>query len=198
MTERSADGVAGGTLLTQEELDDLIPDTVKAQSQLNEWEQVNIQEAEAWAFSRRRGDWHRIKFISTLHKRMFKNVWKWAGTFRRSDKNIGAVHWTDITTNLQQLCDDGAYWSDNETYSIDEIAARIHHRLTQIHPFPNGNGRHARMMADLILHSAGADRFSWGGGPGRTGDDEIRQSYITALRAADGGDYQALFDFVRS
>ncbi|MCK4578841.1 MAG: mobile mystery protein B [Candidatus Marinimicrobia bacterium] len=197
MSKTFSVNIAGATPLAQEELDDLIPETITTQEELNEWEQRNILEANTWAFSKKHRDILSTTFICVLHKRMFDNVWKWAGHFRNTNKNIG-IDWTEIRIELKKLCDDCSFWLDKQTYSIDGIAARFHHRLVKIHPFPNGNGRHARLIADLILVDAGAVQFSWGGGIGRSSDDEIREEYLECLRAADGGNFSPLLKFVRS
>jgi len=103
-----------------------------------------------------------------------------------------------IDTELHNLCADCATWIEHNAYPADEIAARFHHRLTAIHPFPNGNGRHARLMTDIILvHLLGQPRFSWGSGNLVTAGD-CRKQYIEALRAADRLDYGPLLVFVRS
>ncbi len=128
---------------------------------------------------------------------MFFNVWKWAGKFRKSQKNIG-IPYMQIEVELQTLCDDAQAWTDYNTYSPDEFAARFHHRLVFIHPFSNGNGRHARLMADLILEKLFTVKvFSWGGA-NLTDYNKIREEYISALKLADEHDYSLLLKFVRS
>lgn len=128
---------------------------------------------------------------------MFGNVWRWAGERRTSGKNIGVDIW-QIDAGLQDLCADYATWIEYGTYPPDEIAARFHHRLTAIHPFPNGNGRHARLMTDILLvHLLGQPRFTWGSG-NLVNAGDCRQQYINALRAADRLDYSQLLAFVRS
>lgn len=183
------------TPLTHEEREDLIPSYITLRRELNEAEQANILEAEDWAFARKR-DVLDERFLTNLHKRMFGRVWRWAGQFRRTERNIG-VHAYRIQMDLLQLLDDCRYWIENDTYSPDEIATRFHHRLVFIHPFPNGNGRHARLATDLLLTKLGQSRFSWGQvnlvDPGET-----RQIYVAALRDADKHDYRALLEFVRS
>ena len=183
------------TPLTHEEREDLIPSYITLRRELNEAEQANILEAEDWAFARKR-DVLDERFLTNLHKRMFGRVWRWAGQFRRTERNIG-VHAYRIQMDLLQLLDDCRYWIENDTYSPDEIATRFHHRLVFIHPFPNGNGRHARLATDLLLTKLGQSRFSWGQvnlvDPGET-----RQRYVAALRDADKHDYRALLEFVRS
>jgi len=185
----------GQTPLTPEELEGLIPSYITLRGELNEAEQINIVEAQSWGYKRNRVV-ASIEFLNDLHKRMFGKVWKWAGDYRKTGKNIG-VDAYQIQIALKDLVDDTAYWIEHSTYAPDEIAARFHHRLVFIHPYPNGNGRLARMAADLLLRSMGQPVFSWGSesltDPGRT-----RSEYITALRAADGHNYAALFKFVRS
>lgn len=172
-----------------------MPSYITFRSELNEAEQANILEAEEWAFSRRR-DVLDERFLTVLHERMLGRGWRRAGTFRRSSRNIGVDAYR-IPMGLRQLNDDCRYWIENESYELDEIAARFHHRLVQIHPFPNGNGRHARMATDLLLLAVGRPRFSWGRvnlvDPGET-----RQRYVDALRAADDHDIRPLLEFVRS
>lgn len=183
------------TQLTEEEREDLIPSYIALRPELNEAEQANILEAEEWAFARKR-DVLDERFLTGLHKRMFGRVWRWAGKFRKTERNIGIDAYR-ITVELRQLLDDCRYWIEHGTYEPDEIAARFHHRLVWIHPFPNGNGRHARIATDLLLVSMGRPRFTWGRvnlvDPGET-----RQRYVDALRAADHHDIGLLLEFVRS
>jgi Fic-DOC domain mobile mystery protein B len=183
------------TPLTHEEREGLIPSYITLRSELNEAEQANILEAEEWAFSRKRNVLDE-RFLMNLHNRMFGRVWRWAGEFRRTDRNIGIDPYR-IPVDLRQLLDDCQYWIEHDTYEPDEIAARFHHRLVFIHPFPNGNGRHARLATDLMLVKLGRPRFSWGS-VNLVDAGETRQRYIATLRAADNHDYRALFEFVRS
>ena len=185
----------GGTELTEEEREGLIPSYITLRSELNEAEQANILEAEEWAFARKR-DLLQEGFLNNLHKRMYGNVWRWAGRFRTSGKNIGIDAYR-IPTELRQLLDDCRYWIENGTYEPDEIAVRFHHRIVSIHCYPNGNGRHARLAADLLLKSMGQERFSWGG-ENLVDVRETRERYIAALQAADEHDIGPLFEFVRS
>lgn len=148
------------TPLTPDERADLIPAYIALHSELNAAEQTNILDAEFWAFRRQR-DVLNERFLTNLHKRMFGGVWKWAGTFRRTDRNIGVAPYR-IGMDLAQLIDDATFWRDSKTYDADELVTRFHHRLVWIHPFPNGNGRHARLAADLLLTSLGRPRFTWG------------------------------------
>ena len=185
----------GQTPLSEEEREGLIPSYITLRAELNEAEQANILEAEAWAFKRA----HKvldIDFLNELHKRMFGRVWTWAGTSRTTGKNIGVDAYR-IRTDLQELINDGTYWIENGTYEPDEIAARFHHRLVYIHPYPNGNGRHARLATDLLLRTLDQPRFTWGS-QNLTDPGQTRTLYIEALRAADNHDYGLLLAFVRS
>jgi Fic-DOC domain mobile mystery protein B len=184
-----------GTELTEEEWQGLIPSYVTLRSELNEAEQANILEAEAWAFARKR-DVLDEKFLNNLHKRMYGNVWRWAGQYRTSGRNIGIDAYS-IPTELRQLLDDCRCWIENSTYEPDEIAVRFHHKLVSIHSYPNGNGRHARLATDLLLKSMSRKRFSWGG-TNLVDAEETRKRYIAALQAADGHDIGPLLEFVRS
>jgi Fic-DOC domain mobile mystery protein B len=183
------------TPLTPEELEGLIPSHITLRGELNEAEQINIVEAQSWGYKRNR-EVTSLKFLNDFHKRMFGKVWKWAGQYRKSGKNIGVDAYM-IQIALKELVDDVTYWIEHSTYEPDEIAARFHHRLVFIHPYPNGNGRHARMAADLLLRSMGQAAFTWGS-ENLTDPARTRSEYIAALRAADGHDYGQLFRFVRS
>jgi Fic-DOC domain mobile mystery protein B len=139
--------------------------------------------------------WYKIGGL-TLHKQMFGEVWKWAGTYRQGELNIGiAPHL--IAAEMPAMLDNVRYWVEHETYSPDEIAARLHHRLTQIHALPNGNGRHGRMMADLVIERLGGKAFSWGGGS-LADVGTLRNQYVAALRAAGNHDIGPLLAFMRS
>lgn len=183
------------TPLTEEEREQLIPSYITLRSELNAAEQANILEAEEWAFARKR-DVLDERFLTNLHKRMFGRVWRWAGKLRRSARNIGVDAYR-IPNNLRQLLDDCRYWIKNGTYEADEVATRFHHRLVLIHPFPNGNGRHARLATDLLLTALGRPRFSWGR-VNLVDASQTRRAYVTALRAADNHDIGPLLEFVRS
>lgn len=183
------------TPLTEEERRQLIPSYITLRYELNEVEQRNILEAETWAFRQKRNVLSE-DFLKQLHKRMFGNVWRWAGEFRQSERNIGVEAYR-ISMDLRLLLEDCRYRVEHKTYEPEEIAARFSHRLVQIHPFPNGNGRHSRIAADLLLVSLGQERFSWGQA-NLIDANETRRRYIDALHAADRHDYRPLFEFVRS
>ena len=192
----SFDYPPGGTPFGEDEKEGLIPPHIATQAQLNAWEQQNILGAERWAFARKRKNVLTIEFIRRLHKRMFGNTWKWAGTFRTTEKNIG-IDPRHIAVELKKLCDDVTAQLQHQAYPLEELAARFHHRLTQIHPFPNGNGRHARLMTDLLLMANGTKPFTWGSAD-LIASGDARMRYIEALRAADRRDYGPLLAFVRS
>jgi Fic-DOC domain mobile mystery protein B len=183
------------TPLEAEEREQLIPTYITNRAELNEAEQVNIAKADEWAFSRKRNVLDE-RFLRRLHERMLNEVWRWAGQFRTTGRNIGIDAYR-IPTELSQLVDDVRFWIENETYPPDEIAVRFHHRLVSIHPFPNGNGRHARLSADLLSRQIGQPRFSWGSA-NLVNADETRAAYVAALRAADNHDIAPLLDFARS
>ena len=195
MTDPLIEEDDGSTPLTEEEREQLIPSYITLKRELNEAEQANILEAESWAFDRKR-DVLNEKFLTDLHNRMFGRVWRWAGSYRHSQKNVGIDAYR-IPIDLRQLIEDCRYWIEHETYNPDEIATRFHHRLVAIHPFPNGNGRHARLATDLLLTKQGQERFSWGR-VNLVDASETRDTYINALRAADRHDYAPLLAFVRS
>jgi Fic-DOC domain mobile mystery protein B len=195
MTDPLEEQIDGQTPLIEEELEQLIPSYITLRHELNEAEQSNILEAEEWASARKRDVLYE-RFLDNLHKRMFGRVWRWAGEHRQSNKTVGIDAYR-IPTELRQLMDDCRYWVDQASYGLDEIAARFHHRLVWIHPYPNGNGRHARLAADLFLVSLGSTPFSWGR-VNLVNVGETRSEYIAALRAADNHDIRPLLEFVRT
>ncbi len=188
----------GNTPLSPEEQADLIPD-LTTKEELNEWERQNILEAFAWALNPRslqRNNPLSETYIRGLHQRMFDQTWKWAGTYRKTEKNIGIPHY-QIRESLSVLLGDARYWMEHQTFERDEIAIRFHHRLVAIHPFANGNGRHARLIADVVAQRMGRPVFTWGGTDIVQAGD-FRRTYIDALRAADRNDIQPLLTFART
>lgn len=183
------------TPLTPEEQEALIPSYITLRSELNEVEQINIAQGNAWAFSRQR-DALDEAFLRELHRRMLGEVWKWAGQTRKTDKNIGIDAYR-IVPELHQLLGDVRYHIEHDTYPPDEIAVRFHHRLVAIHVFPNGNGRHARMAADLLAVQLGRPRFTWGS-ENLVEPNEARVRYIAAIHAADDHNIEPLLAFARS
>lgn len=195
MNDPLFDADDAATPLTLDEKQGLIPSYITLRRELNEAEHIAITAAEEWAFNRLR-DVLDEAFLRRLHKRMFKDVWRWAGEFRTTPRNIGVDPW-NIPSMLRNLIEDAKYWVLHGIYPPDEIAVRFHHRLVLIHPFPNGNGRHARLAADLLLVKLGQERFTWGR-VSLVNAGETRQQYVAALRAADVHDLQPLLAFVRS
>ena len=188
----------GNTPLSKDELAQLLPN-LATQAELNEFERLNILEATKWAFSNRvlaNTDPLTEPYIRELHRRMFDNTWRWAGIYRNTEKNIGVlVH--EIRNRIPTLLGDARYWVEKDTYSADEIAMRVHHGMTVIHPFSNGNGRHARLLADVIAVKLGGPEFTWGA-KDMVSPGPARGAYIRALRKADGGNLRELLAFCRS
>lgn len=187
----------GATPLDRDEAEGLLLSHITNRGELDRWEQDNIVEAEIWAFRRKPANLLSEEYTCRLHKRMFSHVWKWAGQFRTSDKNIGVAYWS-IAPSLKNMLEDVKIWIEQSVYSSDDIAAHFHHRLVAIHLFANGNGRHARLMADLLLvHVLDRPRFTWGS-ENLVEAGTCREQYIQALQAADHHDYASLLKFVRS
>jgi len=186
----------GQTPLDPDEAAGLKPGHISTQGELDEWEAENLLKARQWLNRYKKQDALSEGFCRELHKRMFSDTWKWAGKFRRTEKNIGCEP-TQIALKLHQLLGNVIWWVENDTFPLDEIAARFHRELVWIHLFPNGNGRHARYMADVLLKQCGRPEFTWGRAS-LAAASEVRLRYIEALRAADQGDYAALLVFVRS
>lgn len=190
----SMDASAGATPLDPDETDGLRPTWVTTREDLNRVEAAGI--ANALGQSR----WYRMSRsrllddleLRKLHRAMFQDVWSWAGKYRTTERNIG-IRPDAISVAVVDLLEDCALWFDDGP--TDEHGARLHHRLVSIHPFPNGNGRHARAFTDLVLLSSGAPAFTWGSG---SSSDDVRQRYLQALRRADAGNLDALIEFVRS
>lgn len=186
------------TELAPAEREGLLQTWITTRAELNVAEEQNNISGSAWARRRRSLDPNTLlsdKFAKSLHKRMFGDVWGWAGTYRVRESNIGvAPHF--ILVELQSVFDDAAYWIKNQTYGRDELSVRVHHRLVATHPFPNGNGRHTRLFADLLVERLGGEAFTWG--RGKLADvGKIRTEYIAALKAADNHDIAPLLDFAR-
>lgn len=189
----------GQTPLDEEEKAGLRIDTITTREELDEFEQLNIQKAVEWTIKNR---WSAKKiftedFMLALHAKMYGDVWTWAGNFRKSNKNIGVPYY-QVATDLRLLLDDARYWHENETYPPEEIAIRFKHRIVAIHCFPNGNGRHSRLIADVIVANLyKSEVFSWGSSRLVKADD-TRTNYISALRVADRGIINDLIKFARS
>ena len=182
------------TPLTPEEREGLKPKWITLRRELNEFETHNILDAEMWLATHKQQDVLNDTFLMKLHKRMFGQVWKWAGEYRTTERNIVVAPY-QIPVKLKALFDDVKFWMENHTFPNLEIAVRLHHRLVLIHPFPNGNGRISRLMADLLMQQLGEPRLYWGDASLNDMTD-LRKKYIDALHAADSGDYTELIKFV--
>jgi Fic-DOC domain mobile mystery protein B len=198
VTGQWGDDPDGATPLEPDQTTGLRPSWVATRSDLNIAEEQNIATATQWASTR---NWSAGQILNErallgLHRRMFSQVWRWAGTWRSTQTNIGLeAHLIKIT--LRQLLDDTTTWLEYQSYPADEVAVRFHHRLVWIHPFPNGNGRHARLAADILAISLRRPVFSWGAQ--RSAADGGRVEYLAALRRADTEyDYSPLLQFARS
>jgi Fic-DOC domain mobile mystery protein B len=188
----------GQTSLEEEKKEGLIIRSIATKEELDEFEQQNIEEAIQWTIGKpmKAETILTEKFVKTLHKKMFGDVWRWAGEFRKTEKNLGINKW-EIPPALKVLCDDTLFWISNDSFSSDEIAMRFKHRIVSIHCFPNGNGRHSRLMADLIIEKVfQRPLFSWG--TREAISENARSVYLNAVKLADKNDYCRLIEFARS
>ncbi len=191
--------VDGQTPLDEDEKEGLLIYTIATRGELDEFEQQNIEKAILWTLKRsfKPDVILTEKFIKDVHKRMYSDVWAWAGGFRRTDKNIGIDKW-QIPTELRNLLDDTKFWIANNVYPSEEIAVRFKHRIVSIHCFANGNGRHSRLMADIIIEKVFKQPvFTWGAA-NLVKQGDIRKSYLNAIKAADAGNIEPLIKFARS
>lgn len=191
--------INGQTPLDEDEKDGLLIPTIATREELDEFEQNNIEDAVQWVLNKSFKTEAILteKFVRNLHKRMYGDIWAWAGIFRKTDKNLGIDKW-QIPTALKHLCDDALFWIQNETFTPDEIALRFKHRIVSIHCFANGNGRHSRLMADVIISKVyNLPLFSWGT-QNLIYEGSARSSYLSSLRAADNGNFSQLVAFARS
>jgi Fic-DOC domain mobile mystery protein B len=192
------DEPADATALTPDEQRGLKPTWITTRADLNLAEQENVDRAVAWTLVTRPADVLDGAFVRELHRRMFGDVWTWAGRYRTVGTNLG-IEPHGIPSAVAHALLDAAFWRDHEVFARDEIAVRLHHRLVWIHPFPNGNGRHARLLADLLVAAAGGRPFTWGGAS-KVNAGDARRRYLAALRTADHGpdDVADLLAFARS
>jgi Fic-DOC domain mobile mystery protein B len=192
----SFDEPDGATPLDPDELQGLKYPHVTTRGELDELEQANIEQGLDWIGRRRGGSIFDDSFIRVLHEKLFGDVWTWAGEYRLTEKNIG-IDPLQISVQLRALLDDARYWAENGVYPPLEAAAYFHHRMVKIHPFPNGNGRHARIAADILLEDIYEHPpIAWASGYDLQADNERRNDYIAALRAADGYEFGPLLVFV--
>jgi Fic-DOC domain mobile mystery protein B len=186
----------GATPLDPDEREGLIPTSIATRGELNEAEEINVAKAARWAYRQTQSDLLADDFVKRLHKRMFGEVWSWAGQYRHTGKNIG-IDASQISAAIYAAVGDARHWLDHKSFAPDELCVKFHHRLVLIHAFPNGNGRHARLMADLLVARMGEAPFSWGR-VGLKNLGETRARYIAALKAADDHDIAPLLAFARS
>lgn len=194
------DYIEGQTPIDEDEKMDLKIRSISLKSELDEWEQLNIEEAIKWSLKIKKNIDEIISedFVRDLHQRMYGNVWKWAGNFRKTNKNIGVDKFM-IGIELRKLCDDFKYWHYNDVFSVDERVIRFKHRIVSIHCFPNGNGRHSRLIADIIVNRLyGMSVFTWGHTGDLTNNSEVRHKYLLSLKEADKGNFEPLIAFARS
>lgn len=189
----------GQTPLSEEELDGLKISSITTREELDEFEQLNIEKAIQWTIGKKiySEELFSEKFIKDLHKRMYGEVWKWAGTFRTSEKNLGIKCYL-IPVQLKQLLDDATFWYANNVFAPEEFAVRFKHQLVSIHCFANGNGRHSRLMADLIMEKLYQQSFLTWGGSSLVKSNEKRKAYIKAIQKADRQDLKQLIIFAKS
>jgi Fic-DOC domain mobile mystery protein B len=191
----------GNTPIRAEGAEQLIP-RISTTGELNEYEAVNILRAREWAFESRTmksSDPLQEPYIRELHHRMFDNVWKWAGTYRKTERNIGCDP-KEIMQRIPELLANTRYWLENKIFPTDEALVRFHYQLTKIHPFANGNGRHARLIADIVAVKHGQSEFTWGAGKDLVTEGDARTRYLAALRALDTNEnaVKLLLDFALS
>jgi Fic-DOC domain mobile mystery protein B len=189
---------ANQTTLDEDEKEGLLIKAITTRQELDEFEQLNIERAIDWTMRKRikLNKILTINFICKLHHKMFDETWKWAGEFRKTNKNIGVDKYR-IGVELNQLISDCKYWVSNKTFQPDEIAIRLKHRIVKIHPFPNGNGRLSRLLADvLMVHGFNQSVFTWGSSKKECTKD-IRKAYLKALFEADAGNYEPLINFAK-
>jgi Fic-DOC domain mobile mystery protein B len=189
----------GQTPLDEDEKEGLLIKSISTRCELDEFEQQNIEDAIQWSLTRKFKPEQILSesFIQDLHIKMYGKVWGWAGDYRKTNKNIG-VEKLEIPTALRSLIDDAKYWHEQNVFEPDEFAIRFKHRLVSIHCFSNGNGRHSRMIADMIIEKIyQLPVFSWGG-TNLSDEKDIRAQYLKAIRKADQGEFDSLLKFARS
>ena len=195
----SLEYIEGQTPIDKDEKEGLLIPTISTRGELNEFEQANIEQAIEWTLKNRFSEEVILTedFLLLVHKKMFGEVWEWAGNKRNTNKNIGVDKY-QISTEIKKSIQDCRFWIGNKTFSADEIAIRFSHRIVQIHLFPNGNGRHSRLVADIIISNMfNGSVFSWGRSD-LTRSGSVRSLYLEAIHCADGGDYRALIKFART
>ncbi len=192
--------IPGQTPVDEEEQEGLLIKTISTRRELDEFEQLNIQSAIRWTMGKKFKAEEILSedFVNTLHRKMFDQVWAWAGKFRKSNKNIG-VDRQQIPASLRTLLDDCKHWVQNDTYPPDEVAVRFKHKIVNIHCYSNGNGRHSRLMGDIIIENVFQQpAFTWGSGANLVQGNAARKQYLIAIKQADNGNVDLLLKFARS
>lgn len=191
----------GNTPLHPDDAAQLIPNLANKR-ELDEWERKNILVAQRWAFNPRvmnsRNPLDEL-YLRELHRRMFDETWKWAGQYRIRDVSFGCP-FAEIYQRIPVLLGNVRFWIENKTFEIDEIAVRCHYQLvSEIHAFPNGNGRHGRLLASVLAVKHGRTRFTWGRAS-FVNAGHARNTYLEALRGldADPKNIRPLLSFARS
>jgi len=191
--------IEGQTPIDEDEKEGLLIKSITTRGELDEFEQYNIEKAIEWTLGKKWNPDYILseEFVKELHRKMFNEVWSWAGEFRKTNKNIG-VDKLQIGISLRQLIDDSKFWLVNKTYSDDEFAIQFKHRIVKIHCFPNGNGRHSRLIADIIIYQIfGKPVFTWSrSNLNKKGD--TRSKYLSAIKSGDNGDINPLLEFART
>lgn len=188
----------GATPLDPDEMEGLKFKHISTRDDLDEIEQANIVQGLRWLALQRGGNILKSDFVCKIHTQLFGDIWNWAGSYRLTEKNIG-IDPVQISIQLRQLLDDARYWAENNTYAPLEAAARFHHRMVQIHPFPNGNGRHARISADVYLEQYfNHAPIEWANGFNLQSNNNRRADYLAALRTADAGNFDLLLEFTEA
>lgn len=198
------DNPEGATPLNLDDMLGLKYKHIDTREQLNEVEAANILQGQIWASKLNKGakeltrdDIFNRDFVSDLHKALFGEVWEWAGHFRKRELNIG-VDPKNIAVDLHNFLEDAKCWLEFKHYDNLELSARIQHRLVQIHPFVNGNGRHSRVFTDIVrVYLLNEKPIKWANAKLENMTEE-RNSYISGLREADVGDLSTFIKYLQS
>lgn len=183
--------IAGRTSLTVQDLQGLKLPFVKTRAQLSAVEGPNIVSGKQATLTSRKSrvpNMLSVEYLRELHSRMFNDVWDWAAQIPSTElQNEFAASVPGIRPQLSILYADAIeYWLNDKRMTPEEFAVRVHHRVVKIHPFRNGNGRHSRLLADLLLsENFGLETFTWGGSAQLGAGDLYRQPYLEGLKAAD-------------
>ncbi len=167
--------------------------SIKTRTELNEVEAENIRKVYVKYLAdrpTRKSAPFDYQWLFKLHREMFHEVWVWAGKPRTHDVNLG-VSWPNIQEQLWALLADLNEWQESLQMSLIEQSARLHYRAVWIHPFCNGNGRWARMLASIWLRLHSGPLLVW---PEEHIEERsiIRDEYLATLYKADEGEFSPL------